>query len=98
MIAVCVTFDVKNERWQAFLPLMHAQAANSLSREEGCHQFDVCTGSDVDNRAFLYELYTDRAAFDAHRATEHFKAFDAAVADMIATKEVAIFDTVTPGA
>ena len=98
MIAVCVTFDIDPEHMDAFVPLMHAQGANSLTGEAGCHRFDVCTEGEVDGRVFLYELYADRAAFDAHLATDLFKSFDAAVKDMITAKQVTLFDTVTPGA
>ncbi|MEM7522936.1 MAG: antibiotic biosynthesis monooxygenase [Pseudomonadota bacterium] len=37
---------------------------------------------------FLYEVYDDAAAFDAHLASDHFKDFDAAVAPMVAAKTV----------
>lgn len=98
MIAVCVTFDIEPGRMDAFLPLMQAQAANSLTSEAGCRQFDVCTGGEVAGRVFLYELYEDRAAFDVHLATDHFKTFDAAVKEMIASKQVTVYDTVASGA
>ncbi|NNE88355.1 MAG: antibiotic biosynthesis monooxygenase [Silicimonas sp.] len=98
MIAVCVTFDIKPEHLKAFLPLMHAQATNSLAQEPGCRHFDVCTDGDNKDRVFLYELYSDRAAFDAHLASDHFKTFDVSVVGMIAAKKVSIFDTVTSGA
>ena len=98
MIAVCVTFDIDPKQMDAFLPLMHAQAGNSLTNEAGCHRFDVCTDGEVEGRVFLYELYADRAAFDAHLASGHFKTFDAAVKDMIIAKQVALYDTVSQGA
>lgn len=94
MIAVCVTFDLKPGHSEAFMTLMQAQAKNSLGLEPGCHHFDVCTRGDVDDQVFLYELYTDRAAFNAHLASEHFLTFDAAVSDMIAGKSVAIYGDV----
>ena len=97
MIAVCVTFDVKPESMTDFMPLMQAQATNSLTQEPECHRFDIGTQGDVETHVFLYELYTDRAAFDVHLASDHFKAFDAAVADMIAGKSVAIYDDVFQG-
>lgn len=98
VFAVCVTFDIKPGRTQAFLRLMHAQAANSLDREAGCHRFDVCTDGDVADRVFLYELYTDQAAFEAHLQSAHFQTFDAAVGEMIAAKQVSTYESVTLGA
>ena len=58
---------------------MLENARASLNDEPGCHQFDVCFAADDPGRCFLYEVYTDRGAFDAHLGMAHFKAFDAKV-------------------
>ena len=91
MIAVCVIFDIKSAHWDAFMPLMQAQADRSLKEEEGCQRFDICTAMDGLKRVFLYELYNDRAAFDLHLKSPHFLQFDVDASDMIAAKEVSIF-------
>lgn len=54
--------------------LMTRHAA--ASREEpGCLVFDVCRDP-ADPRAFvLYEVYTDEAAYQAHRGTAHYERF-----------------------
>lgn len=94
MYAVTVLFHVKIDRLADFLPLMMTNAALSLGQEPGCHRFDVCTDSARQDEVFLYELYTDRAAFDAHLNSAHFNQFDAAVSDMICSKHVQTFDQV----
>ncbi|MFT5742578.1 MAG: autoinducer 2-degrading protein [Paracoccaceae bacterium] len=86
--AVVVTFKIKPDAMEEFAPLMQANAGASLFDEDGCHQFDVATDPGRPNEVFLYEIYTDRAAFDAHLASPHFKTFDMAVADMIALKDL----------
>ncbi|MGI9463684.1 MAG: putative quinol monooxygenase, partial [Aestuariivirgaceae bacterium] len=53
-----------------------------------CRRFDVCTDPDRPERVFLYEIYDDRAAFDAHLASDHFKAFDAEVVPITLDKVV----------
>jgi quinol monooxygenase YgiN len=54
--------------------------------------FDVCRSARPEH-VFLYELYDDdRAAFDAHLAAAHFKAFDAAVKAMVASKAVHAYE------
>ncbi|WP_171132864.1 MULTISPECIES: putative quinol monooxygenase [unclassified Ruegeria] len=93
MYAVTVTFRVAPDHLETFLPLMVENAQTSLQQEPGCHQFDICRGDDP-NQVFLYEIYDDRAAFDAHLASVHFKSFDSKVADMIEEKTVALFDEV----
>ena len=91
MYAVTVTFKVAPDRFDAFLPLMEENARQSLRVEPGCRRFDVCTDPSLPDTVFLYELYEDRAAFDVHLASVHFKSFDAAVAPMILDKTVRCF-------
>lgn len=88
MFAVVVTFQIKPGCVADFMPLMTRNAATSLSKEPGCRQFDVATDLSQPEEVFLYELYDDAAAFEAHLASAHFKSFDTAVADMIAAKSV----------
>lgn len=92
--AVCVTFALQPDAAPAFLPLMTANAEASLSNEPGCIRFDVLTDPTRPAEVFLYELYDDAAAFQEHLQSAHFKAFDAAVADMIADKVVKTYDEV----
>jgi quinol monooxygenase YgiN len=93
MYAVTVTFTLHPGTAADFLPLMTANARTSLQEEPGCGQFDICLGEDPDT-VFLYEIYDDRAAFEAHLESAHFKSFDAAVAGMIAAKDVRLFTEV----
>ncbi|MGH8618152.1 MAG: putative quinol monooxygenase [Burkholderiales bacterium] len=88
MYVITVEFTVRPEAFDAFLPLMLVNARLSRETEAGCRQFDVCTDPGRPGVVFLYELYDDRAAFDAHRATPHFRSFDAAVKEMLTAKVV----------
>lgn len=92
MYVVIVDFRIKPERLEEFMPLMLENARLSRDTEPGCRVFDVCIDPKERASVFLYELYNDRAAFDAHLATAHFKRFDAAVAPMVATKAVRILE------
>jgi quinol monooxygenase YgiN len=56
----------------------------------------VCIDDARADEVFLYELYDDRAAFDAHLATPHFKAFAAATDAMIATRRIATWRRAAP--
>ena len=91
MYVVTVTFRLHPKSMAAFMPLMLQNAQTSRLQESGCRQFDVCRDGEG---VFLYEVYDDRAAFDAHLESTHFKDFDRAVADMIASKEVRLFEEV----
>lgn len=91
MFVVTVTFEIHAERSAAFLAAVQENARLSLEQEPECHRFDVAVGENGPEQVFLYELYTDRAAFDAHLASAHFKAFDAEVSDWVASKKVQTF-------
>ena len=96
MYVVTVEFEIKSGKIEEFRKHMIANAAASREKEPGCLQFDVCADPATPDRIFLYELYTDRAAFDAHLAAEHFKTFDRIVAPWIATKTVRSYARLDP--
>jgi quinol monooxygenase YgiN len=92
---VTVVFEAKPDHAEAFRAAMLANAKVSRESEPGCRQFDVCVEADT-GRTFLYELYDDRAAFEAHLAAAHFKALDGAIRDWIARKDVRIYERIAP--
>jgi len=96
MYVVTVIFNIKPDYRDAFRAAMEEQARVSLEHEPDCHQFDVAMAADGSARYFLYELYTDKAAFEAHLETPHFKAFDAKVSSWVASKTVDAYDRVWP--
>ncbi|MCR9175718.1 MAG: antibiotic biosynthesis monooxygenase [Alphaproteobacteria bacterium] len=91
MYVVTVEFVIKQDQVEAFAPLMAANAAASVRDEAGCSQFDVCWDPEGKPVCFLYEIYDDATAFQAHLASAHFKSFDAQVTDMVAEKSVRIW-------
>ena len=95
MYVVTVAFEAKPEHREAFRAAMLANAKTSREAEPGCLQFDVCVDPTT-GAIFLYEIYVDRAAFDAHLASAHFKAFDSAVRDWVTRKEVKLYERVSP--
>ncbi len=94
MFAICVTFRIAPGQMEAFMPLMLENAATSKEVEPECHRFDVLTDAAKPDQVFLYELYTDSAAFDVHCASAHFKAFSEATASMVVGKDVSSWDSV----
>lgn len=96
MFVVAVTFQIEMGYMDAFLPLMKQNAETSLEQEAGCHQFDVCQSSSTENVVFLYEVYTDKTAFELHLASNHFREFDKEVAHMIENKLVQTYTRIVP--
>ena len=91
MLIVTVEIQVKSEKLSDFHGVMLQQAKNSLELEEGCHYFDVSQSADKAELFFLYEIYTDKNAFDIHLQSAHFKDFDEIVSSWINHKEVRLF-------
>ncbi len=88
MYIITVVFEIKPEFTQEWRSAIQIQAENSLKLEADCHQFDVCYDEENENLCFLYEKYTDRAAFDQHVASDHYAEFSKKVGPMIKSKEV----------
>lgn len=91
MYVVLVEFVVKPEHAAEFRPALLANARASLEHEPGCHRFDVCTDPGDAGKILLYELYTDRAAFDAHLAAPHYLEFGARVKPWVERKTVSFW-------
>ena len=55
------------------------QRVRAVRREPGCVTFTAYEARDTPGRFYLYEIYTDAAAFDAHLKTGHVHAFISAI-------------------
>lgn len=95
LFAVVVFFELELDARTSFIELVTANAKTSVEVEPACHRFDVLVSEDRPNSVMLYELYADKAAFELHLASSHFKAFDALSKSMVATKAVTIYEATT---
>ena len=91
MYVVTVDFTVAPGQADAFLAAIVANARTSREVEPGCRQFDVCVDPDDPLQVFLYERYADEEAFAAHKASAHFRRFDALAKDWVLDKVVRIY-------
>jgi autoinducer 2-degrading protein len=57
-------------------------------KEPGCREFNIQVLASNPNHVFLFEVYDNAAALEAHRATDHFKKYAAATGSMISKREV----------
>ena len=86
MFSLVVQMEVVPGRREEFLAGMAANAESSVRDEPGCLRFDVCSVADDENRFLLYELYTDAAAFEAHKASPHFAHWRTIAAEVVANQ------------
>lgn len=88
MLALVVEFRIKPEHVAAFAVAIADNARASRDTEPGCRQFDVCRDPGDEQLFFLYELYDDEAAIQAHLQAPHFLQMDALTAGWVTGKTV----------
>jgi len=67
-------------------------------KEPGCTQFVVLRSRTDGDRFVIVEEYLDEAAFEAHRASPHFRTFvEGRVLPLLAERLVDRYDEVAPG-
>jgi (4S)-4-hydroxy-5-phosphonooxypentane-2,3-dione isomerase len=95
--AITVEFRVKPGMLDEFRPLMDENARASMREEPGCRRFDVLQPLGQPDVVFLYEIYDDRAAFEAHVRSPHFQRFQADSASLVVAKTVVEYELVCEG-
>jgi autoinducer 2-degrading protein len=71
----------------AFMAAMRVNAAASVRDEPGCLTFDVMRDRSDPDLLWLYEVYVDEAAFEAHTQSAHFLASRPLVEPLIERQE-----------
>jgi len=80
---VIAELEVRPERIGDFITLARSFAAECLTRETGCRQFQVVRLDTTPNRVLFFEAYDHVDAFAVHRASEHLVRFQAAFREMV---------------
>ncbi len=96
MQVLVVEFRILPTHRDAFADAIKANAIASRESEPGCIQFDVCRDSADPDLFFLYELYQDEAAVQAHLSASHFLQMNAATASWVEGKTVRRYFRVEP--
>lgn len=89
MLVVLVQVTVKTEMLGEFERAILINADAARTREPGCVRFDVSQREDDPAQWLFYEVYTDAAAFDAHRASPHFAAYQQVAEKALRSKTLA---------
>jgi autoinducer 2-degrading protein len=77
-----VDLDIAPDQMAKYIEAIKENGAASV-KEPGCREFNITVLADNPNHVFLYEVYDNEAALNAHRNTEHFKKYQATTADMV---------------
>ncbi len=88
MLVLMVDIRVKPGREGDFIAAVREDGEGTTTREEGNLQFSAVQDSDDPGRFFLFEVYRDEAALEAHRQTAHFLKYREATAGLLAEETV----------
>jgi autoinducer 2-degrading protein len=88
-----VEYDVVPGQIDNFLAALKENAAASV-KEPGCRELNISVSQKDPNHVFIYEVYNDAAAAEAHTATDHFKKYKAATAGMTTKREAKSYSSV----
>ncbi|MDO5624067.1 MAG: putative quinol monooxygenase [Pseudomonadota bacterium] len=78
------------ERVADFSRIVQWEMARSMQHEPGVLAMYAATVKGQPHQWLFLEIYADEAAYQAHRATAHFRAYLDQTRDMIATRRVAV--------
>ena len=75
MYVIVATLQAKPGSREDLLRALLDDAKSSLQNEPGCLRFDIVHEEQNPNHIFLYEVYKDKVAFDAHVKAPHMVKF-----------------------
>ncbi|MCY1283717.1 (4S)-4-hydroxy-5-phosphonooxypentane-2,3-dione isomerase [compost metagenome] len=87
MYCLLLKTHLKPGSLDAFMAAMRINAAASVRDEPGCLVFDVLQDRSDPDLVWLYEVYVDEAAFEAHMRTAHFLASRPLVEPLIVSQD-----------
>jgi autoinducer 2-degrading protein len=85
-VATVVELEVAPAELDKFLAALKENAAASI-KEPGCRRYDFMQSASAPNQIWIYEVYENAAAVQAHRETEHFKKYVAATKDLVLKRQ-----------
>jgi (4S)-4-hydroxy-5-phosphonooxypentane-2,3-dione isomerase len=82
--ALVVKIHMKAEHREQFLKEMWADAVGSEKNEPGCLMFNIVHDDADPNVLYLFEVYKDDQAVEAHKKTPHFQKWLETTKDWLA--------------
>lgn len=91
MLAIIVDLEAEPGKGDELRDAIQTQARDSLENEDGCRHFDVCADPENPDRFFLYELYDDQAAVEAHRQTPYYIKFRESIETVVKSRDLRLW-------
>jgi autoinducer 2-degrading protein len=92
-IVNAINLDIAPDQFDKFMEAAKENAAAS-TKDPGCREFNIVVAQNDPHHVMFFEVYDNAAAVDLHRATDHFKKFQAATKDMATKRDVRQFMSV----
>ncbi len=81
MYIIVAAIQIKEGFKEQYINGITENARGAVNDEPGCMRFDVIQDASDSNRIWVYEVYRDEEAFQAHTQAPHFLKFREASAD-----------------
>ena len=85
-VASAVDLEIAPAELEKFLAALSENASATI-KEPGNRRYDVMRSATNPHQIFIYEVYADQAAVEAHRAADHFKKYQAVTKDMVVKRQ-----------
>ena len=82
-----VDYEIGPTDLEKFIEALKENGA-ATSKEAGNLQFDFSQSASNPSQIFIYEVYENEAAVQAHRASDHFKKYVATIKDIPAKRQI----------
>jgi len=92
-IVNAINLDIVPEQFDKFMEAAKENAAAS-TKDPGCREFNIVVAQNDPHHVMFFEVYENAAALDFHRATDHFKKYQAATKDMVSKRDARQFMSV----
>ena len=83
-----VNIDVVPGQIENYLAAIKEVGAAAIKTEPGCSEFNITVSQKDPNHLFIFEVYENAAAFDAHLKSDHYKKYAATAKDVVTKREV----------
>jgi quinol monooxygenase YgiN len=84
---ITADFEIVAADFDKYVALAKENATVSI-KDPGCREFNIAISPKNPNHVYIFEVWENAAALDAHRATDHLKAYLGATKDMVAKRNI----------
>ena len=94
MLVVVVFLEAHGGRQEELRDALRVHAKICLDREPGCQRYDISVDPLEGASFLLYQVYTDEAAYLAHRELPHYADFRILTDPWVLTRRVLTYQSV----